>query len=323
MGMLLNRTTGERIVLRATHVFGRDTSRSDTCLSDLAVSAIHAVARWKGRWLLADHSRNGTYLDDKLLPRSELTPLQPGQVLRFGRGPSSVLHVLDLAPPCTMLLPMDGSNHAIRLERSNLLPLGEPPSLSIYQDNTGAWLLESESEPRALNDGDAVRLNGRLYRFVLQGDLEGTLDDPPSPVEPSRLAFHLSLDEEHTRMHVQHGPRKIDLGERSHHYCLVTLARRRLADAQQAFDPDAQGWTAVSDLARMLGLDVSHVNIQIFRARNQLMAAVPDSVELTDIIQRRRGEVRLGNVAFDIHRGSQLEGSLQIQAQYVPTVLRR
>lgn len=63
----------------------------------------------------------------------------------------------------------------------------------------------------------------------------------------------------------------------------------------------------------MLGLDVQHVNIQIFRARNQIMKLLPGNARLANLVERRRGSIRLGAFPFDIVHGSQIEG------RYKPT----
>ena len=87
--------------------------------------------------------------------------------------------------------------------------------------------------------------------------------------------MRLSLDEEHASLEVKDGTARTDLGERSHHYCLATLARRRMADQERGIEPGAQGWLGSAELSRMLGMETTHLNIQIFRAREQLMTALP------------------------------------------------
>jgi len=129
------------------------------------------------------------------------------------------------------------------------------------------------------------------------------------------LHFTVSLNEEHTFLRVAWGrDREIDLGERVHHYSLLTLARQRLHDAGRGVDPSSQGWTEAAKLSRMLGVDPVHLNIQLHRARAQLARALPDGVRLPDLVERRRGELRLGALSFRIVRGSQLEGSCAVQA---------
>jgi hypothetical protein len=139
-------------------------------------------------------------------------------------------------------------------------------------------------------------------------------DDPISPTaadmaEPIRFHFQVSLNEEHAYLRIacKQGA-EIDLGERAHHYSLLTLARHRLDDAARGVDPSSQGWVDANQLSRMLGLDPACLNIQIFRARRQIARALPSGARLPDIVERRRGELRLGALSFRIVRGSQVEG---------------
>lgn len=138
------------------------------------------------------------------------------------------------------------------------------------------------------------------------------------PAADITLHFELSQDEEHARLSAQVGSLLIDLGERVHHYSLATLARLRLRDDQQGHDPHSQGWVALDDLARMLGVDASYLNIQIFRARGQFANALPLRVHAPLLVERRRGEVRLGGYSFRIRRGSALEGSFTARGMRSP-----
>jgi len=117
------------------------------------------------------------------------------------------------------------------------------------------------------------------------------------------LQFHISLNEEHCSLIVSDDSGwQLNLGERVHHYTLLTLARERLADMQHGIERYSQGWIEMDRLSRMLGLDVAHLNIQIFRARRQIAKEFPISMSLPDIVERRRREVRLAAVQVHIMR---------------------
>ena len=120
------------------------------------------------------------------------------------------------------------------------------------------------------------------------------------------LHFDVSLDEEHVFLSITQDQRRLDLGERVHHYALLTLARRRLADRASGIDPHSQGWIDTERLSKMLGLEAAHLNIQIFRMRRQiaLALAMPAS---PDVIERRRGQIRFGTPPVSIVRGSAIE----------------
>jgi pSer/pThr/pTyr-binding forkhead associated (FHA) protein len=310
MGTLLDPRTGERVVLRAEHVFGRNALRADTALDDPGISSMHAVIRWRGgRWMVSDHSRNGTFVDGQVLSPGEPFPLVVGAEIRLGRGDAVAWRVQDVAEPVDALVPPDSRQPVIALAPHNLLPSSAAPELCIYQASPGLWMLEQNGETRALKDGDRVPVgDAGLHRFVAAAPLDDTqvAEIAREPAAPC-LVMRLSLDEEHASLEVKDGAAHTDLGERSHHYCLATLARRRLADQERGIEPGAQGWLGSAELSRMLGLEATHLNIQIFRAREQLMTALPGVAALSRLIERRRGELRIGDLPFEIYRGDRLE----------------
>jgi hypothetical protein len=89
-----------------------------------------------------------------------------------------------------------------------------------------------------------------------------------------------------------------------------------MADHERGIEPGAQGWLGSAELARMLGMEATHLNMQIFRAREQLMTALPSVGALSRLIERRRGELRIGDLPFEIYRGDRLE------CRYRPAALR-
>jgi hypothetical protein len=134
---------------------------------------------------------------------------------------------------------------------------------------------------------------------------------PPAqlPARLQQLRLQVSLNEEHVFLTITlSGERELDLGERSHHYCLLTLARQRLSDARRGIDCSGQGWLGRQQLSDMLGVDIGNLNIQIHRACQQIARALPRGVELGELIERRRGELRFGTLPFCIVRGSSFEG---------------
>ncbi len=138
----------------------------------------------------------------------------------------------------------------------------------------------------------------------------------PGGFRPS-LHFYVSLDEEHVCLEVQDSNLTFDLGERSHHYALLILARMRLVDATRQLDGQAQGWVDMERLAKMLGLDPGHLNIQIFRVRKQLAMALPPGAPVPELVQRRRGALRYGDLPFRITRGASFEANFD--PQILPT----
>lgn len=130
----------------------------------------------------------------------------------------------------------------------------------------------------------------------------------PPEIDRLQIKFIVSLNEEHVTLSLSNGHCAIDLGERTHHYSLLVLARQRLRDAERGLDLSSQGWIEADQLSHSLGIDTSHLNIHIFRARNQFKQALYLLDSKHELIERRRCELRFGLFSFQIIRGSTMEG---------------
>lgn len=316
MATLQEENSHHLLYLRNLHIFGRDPSRSDTLLSNADASQLHASIRWNGLvWEITDHSRNGTLLDGKRLSANQKNVLSEGQLLRFGPMAASSWRVRDLAPPCAMLIAQGGAGVSIALHGFHFLPDETTALTTVYLSATGQWMAEDETGSRVLQDGDLVTAGPQTWKFSHAGAIEITCEaksHAQQVVTPVMFDFVASQNEEHIYLKIRQAQRVIDLGERTHHYCLLTLARQRIADSRHGMDVASQGWLSVEELATMLGLDVPHVNTQLFRSRNQIVRELPDDSHLSNVIERRRGEVRFGAFHFKIVRG------IAQEAEFVP-----
>lgn len=310
MAVLHDEASQRRIYLRPFHVFGRSRGEVDTLLDSPDASRIHASIRWeRGAWLLYDHSRNGSYINLNPLPAGGHRLLAGGDSIRFGARQSWT--VQDLAPPRPVLLPENGALAALELSGVHLLPDDAMPEASVYQDADGRWICEDADGQRLLADGDYVQSGEHRWQYR-----NGVAPDATTPIgvetagsaPPVQFNFAVSQNEEHVELSISTGRELVDLGERSHHYGLLTLARQRLRDARRGFDRYSQGWLGTDELARMLQIDAKHLNMQMHRARQQIGDALAASPAPFNFIERRRGELRFGNIVFQIRRGAQLEG---------------
>jgi len=120
------------------------------------------------------------------------------------------------------------------------------------------------------------------------------------------FVFSLSMDEESTQLELMHLQTVIDLGVRTHHYLLTHLARQRARDHQEGLDQKSQGWLYSEQLAAELGLDVTHMNIQIFRARKQLSDMLHGITGQQLLLERRAGKIRFGSNRFKVYKGNHL-----------------
>ncbi|CAM3666247.1 FHA domain protein [Paracidovorax anthurii] len=301
------------MVLRPLHTFGRHPDSCRTVLQEADISKLHALVRWSGtRWELCDQSRNGTLLDGQRLAPAQWHGLQVGSEIRFGASSAGAWSLIDASAPRTGLWPPGGEGVLRVLDaQENLLPNPSQADSNVFQLE-GRWWWDRMDRVVPLLDGHIVQAGSQRWEFILCEDLGITQDLPRTPpVSASPAAvfdFHLSQNEEHVNLDIHLEGRDLPLGERIHHYTLATLARHRLQDARRGLPPPSQGWLGIEDLARMLGVDVPHLNIQLFRARRQIQNAL--GIARDTVVERRRGEVRFGDHAFRIRKCGLPEGEL-------------
>src|SRR5450830_724668 len=162
----------------------------------------------------------------------------------------------------------------------------------------------------ASNSIDVEAIPGQISA-EMPGEIPGEI-----PASLLQLRLQVSLNEEHVYLSIRfEGGQTLDLGERQHHYCLLTLARQRLGDAQRGIAPGNQGWLERQQLARMLGLDPGNLTIQLHRLRQQIARALPAGMQLDEVVERRRSELRIGTLPFCIVRGSTVEGEFIVPRQ--------
>ena len=307
MAILLDTSTGRKHALKPYHVFGRSTRHADCVLPTADVSLIHAFARWDARgWTLVDESRNGSFVNGEKLTKDDPIALHVGDEIAFGTSHASPWRVVDLAAPADVLLPLSLGMNAITLEPFQNLPNDAEPAACIYRSPSGQWVEETRDGVTLLNNGDTVYIGGHAWRLVCAEDRLNTL--VPSSLSTC-MKFEVSPDEEHVFLTLARGRATLDLGEQTHHYLLLLMARRRVADAAEGLAPSAQGWCEFDSLVRSLDMDKAHLDTQIFRLRKQFEPAVAQDVIQQDFIERRKGAVRLGSVAIEIWKGARQEGA--------------
>lgn len=309
MAIMKNLITGEKVFLKSHHLFGRNKAKADTELRSKDISQIHASVRWNGReWMLTDLGRNGTWIDDVRLVPGKNAKLKTGNIIRFGSAEGAPWTLIDQEPPATVLIPLQGEGPVIELNRFHALPDDRTPDVSVFILPTGLWVYENEIGVIPLNNGDIIRHGREAWQFFCAEPIDATISREYA--KDIKFFFHVSLDEEHVSVKIQHGANSIDLGKRAHHYLLLTLARQRLADARNGQDHETQGWMELDQLSHMLDLDPAHLNIHVFRIRKQVDAALPELLNLPQVVERRVGSLRFGYSDFQILRGSEVEGAL-------------
>ena len=245
-----------------------------------------AEDHWKVRDL---RSRNGTFVNNK---RIQLARLRPGTALQFGRRSRS--WVLEDASYPKAFAKRAEDNSVRMLEDGMVsIPDSEEPLAMVFEDSNGEWVLEMDGGRRPATDRETVTVDGGAWTLFLPQGLDTTMV-PTSiiglMVEDIGLDFRVSHDEELVNIVLMQGKKPTRLVPRAHHYMLLTLARKRVADKE--LPEGMRGWVYRDDLEHDLKLDSTHLNVQVHRARQELhRAGVTDS---GSIVERRNGQLRIG-----------------------------
>jgi hypothetical protein len=301
---LLREVDGEGTsLLEPEHLIGRAQGCS-LRIGRPYVSAQHAHLRWaQTHWELKDlGSRNGTFLDGERIQVGADVALKEGARLGFGKMERAWVLADDSAPK-TMVVPLDGREPRIIEGDILVLPSEEDPRLTIYMGD-GGWNLEQPDESTTpICNAQLFELDGTHWRFACPDTVWRTaLASAPGPMDlrSAHLVFSVSRDEEFVDLHAKFGGTEIALGARAFNYLLLTLARRRLADAKEGTSEAASGWIYQEDLGRDPTMAPPQLNIDVFRIRRHFAAA--GIAGAAGIIERRprTRQLRLGVAHIDI-----------------------
>lgn len=285
MAVLEKLGTRVRCHLLTRHLVGRS-NLAPLRLREPNVSAEHAMICWSGReWEVHDlGSRNGTTLDDRRLGPGERVALARGATLGFGLS-GNHWRLVDDGPPTAMAWVgvLEGNEPVCAEHELLVLPSGEQPDVTIYRDAVGDWVMERDGAVEPIAEGREVEAGGRRFALHLPDIVAPTWDAVKAPLrlDGIGLSFAVSRDEEHIELTVLGEGHRLALGARAHHALLLALARARLADEQETahgamaatLPETSHGWVYLEDLARDLTMDETHVNVAVFRCRQQLAAA--------------------------------------------------
>jgi hypothetical protein len=294
MAAIRAQSTGEMRILEPEHLVGR----GPLCplrLDEPYVSAQHATLRWSSEgWVVKDlGSRNGTFHNDRRLRVGEECALVNGSRIAFGKADQQWV-VVDDSPPLVMAVPVAGGDPVVLEGDLMPLPSGDDPRVTIYRAE-GAWVVEHDDGRIAfVANLQVFDVAGRLWRFCSPDGAAATCLGPDLAIHDVRLAFSVSRDEEHVELRVNCRGTTFDLGARNHNYLLLTLARRRLADAARGFVEADCGWIGQDEFAHDPSMAPPQLNVDVFRIRKQF--AVTGAPDVARIIERdpRMRKLRLG-----------------------------
>lgn len=312
MASLINTQTKQRCHLLPHHTFGRREDKVDTFLDAPQISKIHASIEWNGsEWLLKDLSRNGIWIDGKKISSQQNIAIQNGQLIQFVNKDLRFL-VEDTSAPDSFIVAQHNRSGAIPLRELMLLPDDDSPKLALHlSPDNHQWLLETldeSAEVRELRHGDEIVLGDLRWTLHLtdKSNSPTVVIDSDWSLDNFLFCFNTTQDEENTSLALSNGGNQCDLGERSHHYVLLHLARCRAKDELSGINEYDQGWIDNNLLCREMGMELAHINIQLYRLRKQLSDTMPDLVGINKLVERKRGKLRFGKASFQIFKSGEL-----------------
>ncbi|HEX3772770.1 MAG TPA: hypothetical protein VHV30_17945 [Polyangiaceae bacterium] len=116
---------------------------------------------------------------------------------------------------------------------------------------------------------------------------------------PIEICFFVSYDEERVRVEILTDGRRLDLGWRAHHFLLLTLARRRRADAATGVPEATWGWVDTREFEHDPSLTRERINLAAHRVRRQLAEY---SISDDSVFERRGTRLRLTSSRVSIAR---------------------
>jgi hypothetical protein len=319
MAYLNNQRFTKPIYLKAFHQFGRLSSSVNTAINLPDVSRIHAIIEFQKHWFIRDVSQNGVRINGKIIEPNRPHLLNVNDEILFSNSQTDPFIIESLEPPKDILLPteqeayIESGLEPIYLDHYHFLPNDTSPELVVFYDQIKQeWQCEhfENNLCSSLNDGEQIKFSEKtwqLFKSVEAEDVE-TMCLKKQSNNNLCYTFNLSLDEEVTELTITDERRSIDCQARSHHYLTALLARYKAEDLKNNIAEPMQGWRTIEQLTKDLGLAESHINIQIYRARKQLSELLePEGVLVPNLIERKRGRIRLAIRDYQIIKGSTLE----------------
>jgi hypothetical protein len=290
MGAIQEISSGRLRLLEPENLVGR----GPPCTLRLGaryVSTQHALLRWRDvRWELRDlGSLNGTFLDGARVEPGREYSLRCGSIIAFGKASDAAWELTDDSAPGVMAVPLRGGDAVVLDAELLALPSAEEPIATIFRNRDGEWVLEHvhEATVRIVN-GQIFQIDGKPWRFSCPDAVWPTaLASASGGVEGRgiELTFRVSRDEEFVELRAACGERQVSLGSRAFNYLLLTLARRRMQDAEAGVPDDACGWVDVDDLSHDPSMAPPQLNLDVFRIRRHFTSARIGDAE--SIVERR------------------------------------
>lgn len=303
---MLMRPNGQCLSLGHRTLIGR-AAYCGVVLIDPRVSAEHASVYFdKGSWYLRDlASTNGTFLDGAKIDLGRKHALVPGASVGFG-APTPTYRFVNDEPPRMRLR---NQTTGVRIEPQLglvVLPSEAHPVVTIFQGLDG-WYEERDGSVRQLVD----------FSDILIDEDRWTIEIPPPGSETAQtglaraggwanfdelfLRFDVSRDRESIVLMIAAGLESRVVTNRAYHELLLVLAEARVHSAAEGVPEPEQGWLHTDELCKRIAGDISKVNVDVFRARQQLDQL--GVVESHRVVERRPNtrQLRLGTASVAIN----------------------
>lgn len=275
-----------------SHLVGRN-PECNMVIQRPSVSGRHAAFIWVGEgWCLRDlGSRNGTYLNRRLLEPAEWAELLPGDEVAFAEC-DEAWTVIDTHPPPPTVIPERGAPELSLVETGGMFyPDGadQPPWVLFF--SAGSWHVEYTSGTRCtLEHNELLFVAGRPYcaqlPAVAMSTREACCPVVEATVANASLTLVVSTNEETAAMEVKVGQRRVTSNQKTHLYLLAYLARVRLSKGNDG------GWVETDVVVRELQLRCqTQLAVHVHRCRVELASALSDAAEVID--RSRRGLLRI------------------------------
>ncbi|PAJ76396.1 hypothetical protein CJF42_00410 [Pseudoalteromonas sp. NBT06-2] len=309
------------LYLKPFHRFGRLSDAVDTQIESREISRIHTIIEWIDNvWYIRDISKNGVWLNGDKQQTNKLYKLKLNDKICLANKTQITFIVTNISPPQDVLIPFKEhenntivAKEPILLKHYHFLPSEEDPEVIIFYDTLKkSWYCEKAPEFSVvrISDGELIKFSDSVWQLIKVADIfqQETIDICDNSNNDPTFIFNLSQDEEETEFRLQSNEQLIDFGFRSHHYLTLLLARYRNQDNTIDIEESLKGWVSIDRLIKDLGLNESHINIQIHRARKQFADKLQEyNLRGSMLIERKRGQVRFCATKFKIFKGKQIE----------------
>ena len=299
MATIRQLSSGNIQILSLQHTIGRNKT-NQLYIHEHDVSRAHATIYWENnQWLLRDHSRNGTKVDNRLVHQG-IAHLAEGAQIQFGSSKATIWQLTNGSAPKSYLQPLTDNQEILELKPGLMYPNHNRPAASFFLSQNLKWAVDNGEYTEELKHRQRYQLHNAEWLFYENDPVEETVDNLQI-VRQASIDCHLSLDEESVEVVISMNELKLSLGERVYNYLLLLLARKRLADIDLIDMADEQGWVYVDDILPQLSkellkeIDVYYLNIMIHRFRAHVKNLEPYGHLFANIIERKRGKLRLNH----------------------------